>query len=68
MTYNLLPVGSISLDTPEEVFRKFRPSLGASLPYLPDGEIGDRRFWIDGVANRVLNGHQQSETIQWSQS
>ncbi|MEQ8698713.1 MAG: hypothetical protein RLT05_19425 [Bauldia litoralis] len=63
MNDELLLVGSVPLETPEEVFRVFGPALGASLPYLPDGEQGDRRFWIDGIAYRVLNGHPQLETL-----
>ena len=59
----LLLVGSIPLETPEEVFRTFGPSVGPSLAYMPDGEVGDRRFWIDAVAYRVLNGHPQLETV-----
>jgi hypothetical protein len=23
---------------------------------MPDGEVGTRRYWIDGVAFRVFNG------------
>ena len=61
----LLLVGSIPLDTPEEVFRAFGPGLGEWLAYLPDGEIGDRRYWIDGIAHRVLNGHREMETLRY---
>ena len=65
MNDDLLLVGSIPLDTPEEVFRSFGPRLGDSLAYLPDGEIGDRRYWIDGIAHRVLNGHREMETTRY---
>ena len=44
MRDELLLVGSIPMDTSEEVFRAFGGSLGASLAYLPDGEVGERRF------------------------
>ena len=64
MSDRLLLVGSIPLETPEAVFRAFGPSIGEWLAYMPDGEMGDRRFWIDGLAYRVLNGHPQLETIQ----
>ena len=63
MNDELLLVGSVPLETPEEVFRAFGPTLGDSFAYLPDGEQGDRRFWIDGIAYRVLNGHPQLEPI-----
>jgi len=65
MSDELLLVGSIPLDTPEEVFTAFGPGLGEWLAYLPDGEIGDRRYWIDGIAHRVLNGHREMETIRY---
>lgn len=65
MSDKLLLVGSIPLDTPEEVFRTFAPRLGDSMAYLPDGEIGDRRYWIDGIGHRVLNGHRELETISY---
>ncbi len=65
MKNDLLLVGSIPLDTSEEVFRAFGPALGEWLAYLPDGEIGDRRYWIDGVGHRVLNGHREMETIRY---
>lgn len=59
----LLLVGSIPLDTPEEVFRTFAPPLGAYLPFIPDGEIGERRYWIDGLAYRAMANHRELETI-----
>jgi hypothetical protein len=61
---DLLLVGSAPLETAEQVFRAFGPALGAHLAYLPDGEIGERRYWIDGVAYRVLNGHPELETLK----
>lgn len=64
MTHDLLLVGSVPLDTAEETFRALGPTLGASLPYLPDGEVAERQYWVDGFAYRVLNGHQDLETIQ----
>ena len=64
MSDRLLLVGSIPMDTPEEVFRAFGGSLGPSLAYLPDGEIGERRFWVDGLAYRVFNGHPELETTK----
>lgn len=64
MAGELLLVGSIPLDTAEEVFRLFGSGLGPWLSYLPDGEIGDRRYWVDGLAYRVFNGHPELETIR----
>ena len=39
-----------------------RRALGPYLAYMPDGEVGDRRYWIDGIAYRVLNGHPEIDT------
>ena len=33
------------------------------MPYLPDGEVGERQYWVDGLAYRVLNGHPELETL-----
>lgn len=64
MADELLLVGSVPLETAEEVFRAVSGPLGRYLAYMPDGEIGDRQYWIDGVAYRVLNGHPELETLQ----
>jgi hypothetical protein len=64
MARELLLVGSIPLDTAEQVFRTFGAALGQWLDYLLDGEIGERRYWIDGLAYRVLNGHPEIETLR----
>ena len=39
-------VGSIGLDTVEEVFRTVGPMLGPHLKRIPDGEVGGRKLWI----------------------
>src|ERR1041385_5684971 len=39
-------VGSIGLDTVEEVFSTVGPLLGRRLPRIPDGEPGPRRLWV----------------------
>jgi hypothetical protein len=39
-------VGSIGLDTVEEVFRTVGEVLGPHLRRVPDGEVGGRRLWI----------------------
>lgn len=65
MNDELLLVGSIPLDTAEQVFRVFGARLGRWLRYLPDGEVGDRRYWIDGLAYRVFNGHPELETTRF---
>jgi hypothetical protein len=64
MNDDLLLVGSIPLDTAHEVFRVFGPALGEHLRYLPDGEVGDRRFWIVGLAYRVFANHPELDVVQ----
>tara|TARA_A100001011_G_scaffold252586_1_gene260779 strand:+ start:16665 stop:17789 length:1125 start_codon:yes stop_codon:yes gene_type:complete len=59
----LLLVGSIAYDTAEEVFRSIAPRLGQSLPYIPDGETGERQYWVNHIAYRVLHGHPDIETV-----
>lgn len=49
MSGELLLVGSIPLDTPEDVFRTFGKPLGKHLFAMPDGEVGPRRHWISRV-------------------
>jgi hypothetical protein len=64
MARELLLVGSIPLDTAEEVFRIVGGPLGPYLAYVPDGELGERRYWIDGLGYRVLNGHPDLEQVK----
>jgi hypothetical protein len=64
MSDELLLVGSIPLETAEAVFRSLGGPLGQYLAYMPDGEIGDRQYWIDGIGYRVLNGHPEIETLK----
>ena len=47
MGNQLLLVGSIPLDTVEEVMRTFGAPLGQYLPAMPDGEVGERRSWVN---------------------
>jgi hypothetical protein len=39
-------VGSIGLDTVEDVFRAVGTLLGPNLRRIPDGEVGGRKLWI----------------------
>jgi hypothetical protein len=64
MTQELLLVGSIPLDTAEDVFRRFAP-LAEWLPYMPDGELGERQYWVDGIAYHVFARHPDLEILKW---
>ncbi|MGB7021996.1 MAG: hypothetical protein WBD80_22710 [Xanthobacteraceae bacterium] len=43
---NVHLVGSIGLDTVDEVFATVGKLLGPHLRRIPDGEVGGRRQWI----------------------
>jgi hypothetical protein len=43
---NVHLVGSIGLDSVEEVFSTVGPLLGKRLKRIPDGEVGPRRLWV----------------------
>jgi hypothetical protein len=57
-------VGSVPLDTPQEVFRTFGSPLGKYLFSMPDGEVGPRRHWISRVHYQVLAAHPELEIVQ----
>jgi len=60
----LLLVGSVPLETAEEVMTTFGTPLGAHLTSMPDGEVGDRRYWVVKLAFQVFNGHPQMHTVK----
>ncbi len=64
MGNELLLVGSVPLDTVEEVFRSFGAPLGQHLFAMPDGEVGPRRHWISRVHYQVLAGHPELEIVR----
>ncbi len=64
MSGELLLVGSIPLDTPQEVFATFGAPLGKFLFAMPDGEVGPRRHWISRVHYQVLAAHPELEVVQ----
>jgi len=64
MKKELLLVGSVPFETPEEVFRTCSEEIGKYVPALPDGEFGDRTLWIIMLAYRVFHGHPEIETIK----
>lgn len=57
-------VGSIPLDTPQEVFEMFGARLGPYLFSMPDGEVGPRRHWISRLHYQVLAAHPELEIVQ----
>jgi len=57
-------VGSVPLDTPQEVFETFGAPLGKYLFSMPDGEVGPRRHWISRVHYQVLAAHPELDIVQ----
>jgi hypothetical protein len=64
MANDLLLVGSVPLDTAEDVMRKFGAPLGRYLATLPDGEVGDRRYWVLKHSMYLFNGHPELVVLQ----
>jgi len=60
----MLLVGSVPLDTAEDVFRTLGPKLGAGLRAMPDGEPGPRQHWISRVHYQVFAGHAELEVLR----
>jgi hypothetical protein len=53
-------VGSVPLESAEEVFRTVSVSVGPQLKRLPDGETGARRLWV-GMISAMLDKHPAFE-------
>lgn len=64
MGQNLLFVGSVPLDTVEEVMTTLAREFGTQVPALPDGEVGERRSWVNRLSYQIFNGHMDLETLQ----
>lgn len=60
----VLLVGSVPLETSEDVFSAFGTPLGQHMTTLPDGEVGPRRHWISRVHYQVLAGHPELEILR----
>jgi hypothetical protein len=59
-----LLVGSVPLESPEAVFRVFGPALGPYLPAIPDGETGERRWWVARFSRSLYSSHPDLEVLQ----
>ena len=67
MPNDLLLVGSIPLDTAQDVFESFGGALGPYLTAIPDGEVGLRTHWISRVHYQVFALHPDLEVLQQPQ-
>jgi hypothetical protein len=61
---DLLMLGSVPLDTPEEVFQVCGRTIGEYLPWMPDGETDERIWWVNMLAYCVYHGHPDIETVR----
>ena len=61
---DLLLIGSAPLETAEDMFRQVGAPLADSLGSIPDGEPGERRWWVHRLSYQVFNGHPELETIR----
>jgi hypothetical protein len=60
----ILLVGSVPLESAEEVLRTCSEKIGGYVSALPDGEVGERSIWVVCQAYRVFHEHPQIETLQ----
>jgi hypothetical protein len=61
---DVLLVGSVPLDSAEEVFKTCAASLGNHLKLYPDGEVGARKSWIQCQAKLVFDRHPLIDTVK----
>jgi hypothetical protein len=61
---DVLLVGSVPLDSAEEVFKTCAEGLGDHLKLYPDGEVGARKSWIQCQAIFVFDRHDAIQTIK----
>ncbi len=61
ITKDLLLVGSIPLNTVEEVLTTCAKYVGDYVPGLTDGEVGDRRMWVAHLFSRYYKKHPDLE-------
>jgi hypothetical protein len=64
MGENLLFVGSVPFDGVPEVMATLGGRFGMAIPAVPDGEVGERRSWVNRLCYQVLNGHMDLETLK----
>jgi len=64
MGNKILLVGSVPLETAEDVFRMFAPALGRGLSSIPDGELGERRWWVARFPRVLFSKHPDIETLE----
>jgi hypothetical protein len=61
---DVLLVGSVPLDSAEDVFKTCAGSLRDHIKAYPDGEVGPRKSWIQCQAKLVFDGHPAIDTVK----
>src|SRR5262245_29496011 len=64
MSSDLLLIGSAPLEIAEDVFKTVGAPLADALGSVPDGEVGERRWWVHRLSYQVFHGHPELETIR----
>ena len=59
----VLLLGSVPLDSAEQVFQVSCEVLGDLLPSVTDGEVGDRLWWHNYTAYNTFSTHPDVETL-----
>lgn len=59
----VLLVGSVPLESAEEVFRTCATSLGSLVGSFPDGETGERKYWTFYLPTRTYSVHPDLEAV-----
>jgi hypothetical protein len=54
---DVLLVGSLPFDDAETAFRESAEGLGSLAPCLPDGEQGQRKFWVNYLPEFIYSEH-----------
>jgi hypothetical protein len=63
MRGTVLLVGSVPLETAEEVYRTCAKALGPLVDAYPDGEIGERKYWTFYLPARTYSVHPDLEAV-----
>jgi hypothetical protein len=63
ITAPALLVGSVPLDSAEDVLRASAAELGDVVEAYPDGEVGERINWVFYLAVRTYSGHPDIESL-----
>ena len=56
-------VGSVPLESVEDVFRACAGGLGSLVASYPDGEVGQRKYWTFYLPTRTYSVHPDLEAV-----